>query len=235
MSDKCKTCKHWASHGWCNYGATGIPMKENDWCKWHSPLVSALNTRQPAEFAQAKGIIMGMIDALLYENEKLSNDKIARIAWQLNKAYDLLNAQQPKCKTCGGSKKVPALWGMTQMASSAAFSGKTKPCPACAEPGGRLVEALQLEAKALIGRIANLNSKLQQGYSSISAEEIQNIDFTRKKIEQAAARIEKLEKLIWDVHYLINTKKTHDASELIIEKLNPDALKRRKAALKEAK
>jgi len=42
-------------------------------------------------------------------------------------------------------------------------------------------------------------------------------------------RIERLEKLIWDCHYLINTNKSREASELIIKTLNPEAIKRRKA------
>ena len=49
------------------------------------------------------------------------------------------------CKACGGSKRVPALWGVTQMhGSGKEFAGKTKPCPAC-EPTADNPEAGELK------------------------------------------------------------------------------------------
>ena len=98
-------------------------------------IVAALNAQQPKEFTQAKGIIKGMVSVLLYESDISSNDKLARVAEQLNKAYELLNAQQPASAPSETKEEnAPIIRPET---------GAEKPIIAEEQPSGELVRLLE--------------------------------------------------------------------------------------------
>ncbi len=61
--------------------------------------------------------------------------KVAIEAIKIHAISALAELKQPECKTCGGSKRVPSLWGMTQMHGyTEEMATSTKPCPDCQQP-----------------------------------------------------------------------------------------------------
>lgn len=81
----------------------------------------------------------------------------------------------------------------------------------------------------VVGNIEHLCDKC----GGLDGKVIFQVELELVKLKQALAELqapptsEQLVKLLWDCHYLICTGEGYVATELIIEKLNPDAIKRR--------
>lgn len=65
------------------------------------------------------------------------------------------------------------------------------------------------------------------------SKEIELLNKAIEELKEKDAEIEKLKHLLWDCHYLIRMRRSDDAAELIVKKLNPDAIKRRPTPEKE--
>ena len=109
----------------------------------------AEENKQPKETRKHVGWYYPEREQLRKTQHKRHEHVIPVFAIEEIKGNELELEQQPKCKTCGGTKRVPSEYGLNHCSSlPIEYARKTKPCPDCQQPEPTETMAEQIARKS---------------------------------------------------------------------------------------